>query len=320
MVLEKTLTFLGRAFIFAGVVVFLFVAYQLWGTNLAEARHQNALEKEAAELFGPLEPEDPTVSPGDKPSQPATSAPPNTTPAPLPAPEGNAVAVIEIPDIGVKKTVIEGTGVSDLKRGPGHYLNTPLPGQPGNASIAGHRTTYGAPFNRLQELKNGAVINVRTKQGLFHYKVTGQKIVDPSDVSVLAPTKENRLTLTTCHPKYSAAKRLIITAVLDTSPAPAPTTTTTAAPKPGPTTPTSTTTTTAPDTAAMLSGADLSGTAENKTPVLFWGGLTSLWTIAIMVLASRWKKWLVYLVGTPVFLVLLFVFFENFSLLLPANA
>jgi sortase A len=320
MVLEKTLTVLGRAFIFAGVIVFLFVAYQIWGTNLAEARHQDALEKEAAELFGPLDAEeDPTVT-DDKPQpgQPATTNPPNTTPAPLPAPEGNAVAVIEIPQIGVKKTVVEGTGVSDLKRGPGHYLNTPLPGQPGNAAIAGHRTTYGAPFNRLQELDNGALINVRTKQGLFRYKVTGQKIVDPSDVSVLSPSKENRLTLTTCHPKYSAAKRLIVTAVLDTSPAPAPTTTTSAPPKTGTTTPSSTTTTHDPATA--LSGADLSGTAENKTPVLFWGGLTSLWTIAVMIVAARWKKWPAYLIGTPVFLVLLFIFFENFSLLLPANA
>jgi sortase A len=317
MIIEKTLTVLGRAFIGAGIIVFLFVAYQLWGTNIAEARHQNALEKEATELFGPLESQDPTVTNGTTPTtQPNTTTPPNTTPAPLPSPEGNAVAVIEIPQIGLRKTVVEGTGVSDLKRGPGHYVNTPLPGQPGNASLAGHRTTYGAPFNRIQELENGALINVRTKQGQFRYKVTGQKIVDPSDVSVLAPTKDNRLTLTTCHPKYSAAKRLVVTAVLDTSPAPATTTTTSAAPKPGQTT----TSTTTPNTAALLSGADLSGTAENKTPALFWGGITALWAIAVMVVAGRGRKWLVYLVGTPVFLVLLFLFFENFSLLLPANA
>lgn len=320
MVLEKILTVLGRAFIGAGLIVFLFVAYQLWGTNIAEARHQDRLADEAAELFGPLEEEDPTVTTtpsGDNNTKPTTTSPPNTTPAPLQAPEGNAVAVIEIPQIGVKKTVVEGTGVSDLKRGPGHYLNTPLPGQPGNASIAGHRTTYGAPFNRLQELGNGAVINVRTKQGLFKYKVTGQKIVDPSDVSVLAPSKDNRLTLTTCHPKYSAAKRLIITAVLDTSPAPAPTTTSTAPPKPGVTT----TTTTAPNTAAMLSGADLSGTAENKSPAIIWGAVTAIFGIALMTFAGRSsKKWLIYLIGTPIFLVLLFMFFESFSLLLPANA
>jgi sortase A len=319
MVVEKILTVLGRAFIGAGIIVFLFVAYQLWGTNLAEARHQNALEKEAAELFGPLEEENPTVTPDGNSNNTSTTSPPNTTPAPLPAPEGNAVAVIEIPDIGVKKTVVEGTGVSDLKRGPGHYKNTPLPGQPGNAAIAGHRTTYGAPFNRVQELKNGALINVRTKQGLFKYRVTSQKIVDPSDVSVLAPSKDNRLTLTTCHPKYSAAKRLIITAVLDTSPAPAPTTTTTAAPKPGTTT-NSTTTTTTPSTADLLSGADLSGTAENKAPAVIWGAVTALFGIAVMVAASRGRKWLIYLIGTPIFLVLLFMFFESFSLLLPANA
>ena len=88
------------------------------------------------------------------------------------------MATIRIPKIGVDKAVIQGVGVPDLKKGPGHYPSTPLPGQPGNAAIAGHRTTYGAPFYRLDELAPGDKILVATKQGHFEYKVESSKEVE----------------------------------------------------------------------------------------------------------------------------------------------
>ena len=103
-----------------------------------------------------------------------TTAPGSTTepgrPAARPA-EGDAIAHLRIPAIGVDKIVVEGVQVADLKRGPGHYPDSPLPGQPGNAAIAGHRTTYGAPFNRLDELEQGDEILVTTVQGAFRYEV-----------------------------------------------------------------------------------------------------------------------------------------------------
>lgn len=303
MVLAKTLSALGRTFITAGLLIFLFVAYQLWGTSLSEARHQGKLDAQAKALF---------ASSNTANAKPANGKPAADTAPEVAPPEGGAVARISIPKIGVEKTVVEGTGVSDLKKGPGHYLNTPLPGQPGNSAIAGHRTTYGAPFNRLDELKPGDPIIVRTKQGQFTYKVTSQKIVDPSDVSVLAPSKDNRLTLTTCHPKFSAAKRLILTAVLEDKPAAAPSTSAI---------PASTNPQAAKNPAAALSGADLSGTAQDKTPALMWGSITVLSALLIWLFARRYdRRWPTYILGSPIFFVLLFIFFENFSLLLPANA
>src|SRR5206468_12704168 len=100
----------------------------------------------------------------------------------------------------VEKTVVQGVGVEDLKKGPGHYSDTPMPGQQGNASIAGHRTNYGAPFYNLDQLKPSDPILVTTVQGSFRYDVLETKIVRPSKVDVLENTPDNRLTLTTCHP------------------------------------------------------------------------------------------------------------------------
>ena len=320
MRLERVLTVLGRTFIGAGVLVFLFIAYQLWGTNFSESRNQDRLKDDVADLFAAAAEESPTVTT----ATPGKPAPPNTTPAPPPAPAGSAVAVIKIPKLGVEKAVVSGTDVNDLKKGPGHYLNTPLPGQPGNAAIAGHRTTYGAPFGAINELVKGDPIQVATRQGRFTYRVTETKIVDPSDVSVLRTTKDNRLTLTTCHPRFSAAKRLIVVAVLDTSPAPAaPTTATppTTAPTNNGKNKASTTTTanTVVDVAA-LSGADLSGTPTDKFPALMWALITIAVALITWVVSQIKGRLLAYLIGTPIFFVCLFIFFENFSRLLPANA
>jgi len=119
--------------------------------------------------------------------------------------------------------------VEDLRKGPGRYRTTSMPGQPGNSSIAGHRTTYGAPFHRVDELVPGDEIQVQTLQGLFTYvvmahdqpdgSIRGYHIVDPSETDVLNDFGDNRLTLTACHPKYSAAQRIIVTAELIGEPA-----------------------------------------------------------------------------------------------------
>ena len=131
--------------------------------------------------------------------------------------EGSALAKLEIPAIGVDDIVVAGIGVSDLKKGPGHFPETPLPGQLGNAAIAGHRTTYGAPFFDVDQLVVGDELIVTTLEGRYVYEVSGQKVVDPSAYEVVTTSDPTRasLTLVSCDPKWTARNRIIITAVLD---------------------------------------------------------------------------------------------------------
>lgn len=128
---------------------------------------------------------------------------------------GDALTRIRIPSIGVDVVVVEGTTASALRAGAGHYPQTPLPCEAGNVGIAGHRTTYGKPFTNLDRLKPGDDIILETPVGQCTYKVARDPfVVTPQDTSVVAPTPDSALTLTTCHPKGSAARRLIVRAAL----------------------------------------------------------------------------------------------------------
>ncbi|WP_420452728.1 class E sortase [Ilumatobacter sp.] len=131
--------------------------------------------------------------------------------------EGDGIARIEIPRIGVDDIVVAGVGTSELKKGPGHFPNTPFPGQLGNAAIAGHRTTYGQPFFDVDRLRIGDAIEVTTLNGTFTYRVTGTSIVAPSDYHVVSTTDPGtaNLTLTSCHPKWTAQQRIVVTSELD---------------------------------------------------------------------------------------------------------
>ena len=125
---------------------------------------------------------------------------------------------ITIPDIGSEWIVLEGTDVATLKKGPGHYIGTALPGEIGRCVIAGHRTTYGAPFNRANELDIGDEIIVETAgHEEYIYLVVKQEEVPPENVSVLNQTENATLALTTCTPKFYATRRLIIYAELEGS-------------------------------------------------------------------------------------------------------
>jgi sortase A len=124
--------------------------------------------------------------------------------------KGDAIARLDIPSIGVSEYVVEGTDTGSLRKGPGHYPETPLPGDRGTAAIAGHRTTYGAPFRNLDELERGERIVVDMPDGRFVYRVERTRIVDDEDLSVLEPVGYKRLMLSACHPLYSAAERLIV--------------------------------------------------------------------------------------------------------------
>ena len=124
--------------------------------------------------------------------------------------EGDAIARIEIPSIDVSEYVVEGTDTGSLRKGPGHYPETPLPGERGTAAIAGHRTTYGAPFREIDRLERGQRIVVDMPDGRFVYRVERTRIVDDQDLSVLEPVGYKRLLLSACHPLYSAAERVIV--------------------------------------------------------------------------------------------------------------
>ena len=283
MRLARILGALGRGCITLGTLLLLFVAYQLWGTGIREAQAQNQLgnqfeqaldEADAPTKVGEVDPE---------------IAPPIDA-----VPEGEPTAVIKIPKIGVEKTVVEGVGLPDLKKGPGHYPGTPLPGQKGNAAIAGHRTTYGAPFNRIDELEPGDEILIQTVQGQFRYLVKEQIIVSPTQVEVLEDKGDNRLTLTACHPKYSARQRIVVVAELGPNQVALPAKVT-EAPK------------------------QLDGEGASAWPAILLGILcAAIWAFA-WALGRLWKKWPAYLLGLPFFMVTLFFFFEEFSRLLPSN-
>jgi sortase A len=126
---------------------------------------------------------------------------------------GDSLTRIKIPAIGLDTVVVEGITPSALRAGAGHYPQTPLPCEGGNVSIAGHRTTYGRPFGNVDQLKPGDTIELTTPIGGCVYQVSRDPwIVPPTEMTVIDPTAERSLTLTTCHPKGSAAQRLIVRA------------------------------------------------------------------------------------------------------------
>jgi sortase A len=128
---------------------------------------------------------------------------------------GDPVGRLRIPDAGVSEVVVQGTGAGDLRTGPGHYPETPLPGERGTVAIAGHRTTYGAPFRRLDQLDEGDRIELAMPYGRFTYRVERTRIVPPTATWVTDRVDHDRLVLTACHPLYSAAQRIVVFARLE---------------------------------------------------------------------------------------------------------
>ena len=130
---------------------------------------------------------------------------------------GDPMGRIVMPSIGISEVFVEGTDAGDLRKGPGHYPATPLPGERGTVAIAGHRTTYGAPFRRIDDLGRGDRIELRMPYGRFAYRVERTRIVPPTEVSVTARVAYDRLVLSACHPLYSAARRIVVFARLERS-------------------------------------------------------------------------------------------------------
>ena len=226
----RLLAAVGWTLIAAGSVVALYVVYAMFFTDLVTEREQRALleaweagELDAGDGLGGagsagaegLEPEDPTFADGGV----------DATAGEVGGAE--AVALLEFhrpgsderPVASSTLVVIGGVSVADLQRGPGHYPETALPGEDGNFAVAGHRVTYGRPFFRLDEIRPGDEIHVVDGNGeRFVYEVDSSEVVSPRDGWVLGEdpldSGEPTLTLTTCHPRFSAAQRLVTFAEL----------------------------------------------------------------------------------------------------------
>lgn len=128
--------------------------------------------------------------------------------------KGHAIGEIELPAIHKNAFVVQGTDGGSLRKGPGHYPSTPLPGKRGTVAIAGHRTTHGAPFRHIDGLKRGDRIVLAMPYGTFNYRVQRTRIVDPNATWILKKMGYNRLVLSACHPLYSAAQRIVVFARL----------------------------------------------------------------------------------------------------------
>ena len=299
---RQAVSITGKILIGAGILVLLFTAYQIWGTAIQESHTQSSLRNtlisetndqairqalaEAAAL--------------DKlPTGPPVAAPHTSDPA-----EGEPVGDIRIPRIGINQIVVEGTNTPDLRKGPGHYVGTPLPGENGNASIAGHRTTYGHPFYNLDSVKVGDPVVLTTLQGIFVYDTTKSFVVSPSDTTVIKNAFADTLTLTTCNPRFSASTRLIVVAKLAHSQL---------FPNTG-----------LPTAKGHIDpkSTDLAGSSNVElTQTLFWGALVLVLLGSVLYAAWRFRRqrWVIWGVGTLGMLVLLWFFFGAISPLLPAS-
>lgn len=195
---------LGELLVTVGVVLLLFVGWQLWWTDVVS-------DADAAQVVDAL--------------QADFDSPEWVQPKHVKL--GDAFAIVRIPRFGARfaRPLYEGTTRDILQRGIGHYTNTAMPGEVGNLAMAGHRTTYGKPFNQIATLEKGDVVLVETKSTWYVYRVSGHEIVPPTQVSVLLPVPnqpdaeptEAVLTMTSCHPEFSARERFVVHATLDAS-------------------------------------------------------------------------------------------------------
>jgi len=206
---------LGELFITGGVLVFLFLGWQLWLNDLIVGADQNEVGVTLAQGWGVAAPQpDPEADYGD----PVVGVAPATA---------TQFAVMYIPRFGAdySRSVSEGVGNRDVldKNGIGHYPGTQMPGEVGNFAVAAHRTTHGAPFNLIATLQVGDRIYVQTEDGFYTYVFRGLEYVRPAGVGVLDPVPQSPgtaptdrvMTLTSCNPMFSAAERIIAYAALE---------------------------------------------------------------------------------------------------------
>jgi sortase A len=266
----------GRVTLGIGAFAALFVAYELAITPLTEQNAQASLLNQFQQTI--------TTTSVDAP---------RSTPV-----EGSPVALMDIPAIGLTQVVVEGTTPSDLKTGPGHLMDTPLPGEAGNVVIAGRRTTYGSPFARLGTLARGDTIKIDTGQGTATYVINGVVHVSPGATDPLLQTPDSRLTLLTSDPAFIASGRLVVEASLQGPPldlAQRPT--------------------------VLVGAADLGLTGDplGLALGLIWTELLGLTVYLAWRYRHRWSPEVLYLLTAPVVLILAVLTFSSLDLMLPGT-
>jgi sortase A len=181
-------------------------------TTAYTAYEQRRLESKLNEQFASYEPlRTPVAARPGKPKPPAhDDVRREARRFRLASDEGDAIARLKIPELGLSAVVVNGTGVGDLRRGPGRHLESYMPGERELVYIAGHRTTYGAPFGSINELHPGDEITVELPYATLVYRVTGHRIVDDNDVSVLKSHHREELVLQACHPRFFASQRYLV--------------------------------------------------------------------------------------------------------------
>jgi sortase A len=296
--MRRAIAAFGRLLVTVGLLILLFVAFQLWGTGLVTARAQDDMRAEFNRTIATTTTTSTTVA------SPSTTAPAATEPAVVPA-ASDWIGTIKIPRIGVDKIFVEGTGREDLKKGPGHYPGTPLPGQVGNAAIAGHRTTYGQPFFNLDQLDPGDEIVTTSVVGTYTYAVTDTLVVHPEDTYVVDNTPDAQLTLTTCNPKFSARERLVIKAKLVPSKSSLPVDVSALRGE------------TATHAPTLAEGLD--GESKPLGPAYGWGAIVAAVGVAWWWLFRRWRHPATWLAGVVPFLIVLFGFYYFLERVLPAG-
>ena len=251
-----------------------FVVFALWLSGFAHARSQVGLQRAfRSELAS------------------------NAAPVGGAIPTGAPVAIVQIHRIGLHEVVIQGSRSGQLRQGPGHVIGSPLPGQPGNAVVAGRRTMYGGAFAHLGSLRRGDRIRVTTGEGNTTYRVSSVRHLAVGNGSFVQDHGDNRLTLFTAGSQWTANGRLVVTATLVGNPFP-------------------------PTTLSRTLDADglgLTGERDAAPYMLVWLQLLAIAALAAAYAATRWSASRAWLVFAPVLMLTLWLFFESATRLLPAT-
>lgn len=264
----------GAVLVAIGVCLGLFLAFEYGVTGTLEARSQRTLLTEFRQRLA--------IGPFDSPSSRIASGP---------------AGVLAVPAIGLDQVVVEGTTTQDLKQGPGHVANTPLPGEYGNAVVIGHRQTYGGPFASLDRLHTGDPITVTTGQGLYTYHVSKVEQVRPGQRDVIGPATDSRLTLVTSVSPFSG-NRLAVIAKLQGPPVGVP------------------------RRAPIAVSQDQLGRVGDSTGAFIAVLAAQALIAALFVTARLYRRWppaATYLVTTPIILAVLWFLFENLDRFLPGT-
>jgi sortase A len=257
-----------------GICIVAFFAFGIWFSGLTHARNQVGLQRRfRAELTNANAPIGGAIA------------------------SGSPVAIMEISRIGVSEVVVEGARSGQLREGPGHVVGSSLPGQPGNAVVAGRKTLYGGPFSHLGSLRAGDTIRVTTGQGVATYRVRGVDKVKAEDGSVFADHGDDRLTLVTSNSRVDASGRLVVSAHLVGDPFPAQ-----------------------PLRRTLDSaGLGLTGEQDAIASVLVWLELLAVLTLIGVFALTRWSRLATWIVFAPGIALFGWLVFENAVRLLPAT-